>query len=257
MRVILLIEDYLKEIRKTLDIYIDGSRRLDYDRMISVVHPDARLYYGGNEKSRLLYEHWKGTPEHLKEVNLDDYYNKTRIEICSIEAESTIGFAKVIFHTFFDYKYIDYHTLIKVQNDWKIIDKVSYLIESPEEKKIGINENELHKVLDTISTYIDSGKKLDFNLMCSLAHPEGRIFIGGEMSSKNLITHWKEEQERTKNLNKDTWGKKIQAIILSARIDGLLAHFKLQNGINWLDFHTLVKYDDSWKFVNKVSHKLK
>lgn len=257
MRVVLLKEDHLNEIRKVLDIYIEGSRRLDYDQMISVVHPDARLYYGGMERSKILYEHWKGTPAHLRDINPDDYYKKTAIEVCFIESEETIAFAKVIYHTYFDYKYIDYHSLIKIQNNWKIIDKVSYLLESPEQGKAETNEIELHEVLAAFKVYLESVQKLDFELMRSLAHPEGRIYIGGELPSKNLIVHWKEDQERTKNLDRETWAKKIKITPLSIRVDGLIAHFKLQFGSSWLDYHTLVKYDGSWKLVNKVSHRIK
>ncbi|NPE09425.1 MAG: hypothetical protein GNW80_14155 [Asgard group archaeon] len=90
-------------VKKTMEIYIEGSRRLDYDTMISVVHPDARLFL--SEKQT--------------------YYKKTTIEILSIEVEGKIASVKLNYNNW----YYDFHNLIKIGSDWKIVDKVSHKIE--------------------------------------------------------------------------------------------------------------------------------
>jgi len=111
-------------VKKTIEIYIEGSRRLDYDKVITVVHPDARLFIGDEQTSKNLYEHWLQGLDRFKDTDLDEYYKKTKIEILSIEVVGTIASVKLNYNNY----YYDFHNLIKIGNDWKIVDKVSHEI---------------------------------------------------------------------------------------------------------------------------------
>ncbi|MCG3254403.1 MAG: hypothetical protein H7648_11210, partial [Candidatus Heimdallarchaeota archaeon] len=46
-----MITSEYDNVKKTMEIYIEGSRHLDYDTIISVVHPDARLFISEKETS--------------------------------------------------------------------------------------------------------------------------------------------------------------------------------------------------------------
>ncbi|MCK5046152.1 MAG: nuclear transport factor 2 family protein [Candidatus Heimdallarchaeota archaeon] len=111
-------------VKKTMEIYIEGSRRLDYDKKISVVHPDARLFISEELKSKNLYEHWLKGQDRFKDTDRDEYYKKTTIEILSIEIEGKIASVKLNYNNW----YYDFHNLIKIDSDWKIVDKVSHKI---------------------------------------------------------------------------------------------------------------------------------
>ena len=52
------------------------------------------------------------------------------------------------------------------------------------------------EVKEVVDTYIRSVLTLDMQLMLSVAHKDGRIFIGGRDTSKHLFDHWDEEDER-------------------------------------------------------------
>ena len=114
-----------ENVRKAMEIYIEGSRRLDYDKMIESVHPDARLFIGNQSKSKNLYEHWKQGMDRFKDTDKEEYYKNTIIEILSIQVEGTIANVKLNYNSW----YYDFHNLIKIGDDWKIVDKVSHKIE--------------------------------------------------------------------------------------------------------------------------------
>ncbi|MGC9781416.1 MAG: nuclear transport factor 2 family protein [Candidatus Heimdallarchaeota archaeon] len=112
-------------VRKTMEIYIEASRWLDYDKVISVVHPDAQLFIGNTSESKNLYKHWKQGLERFKDIDREEYNKNTKIEILLIEVEGTIANVKLNYNS----RYYDFHNLIKINEEWKIVDKVSHEIE--------------------------------------------------------------------------------------------------------------------------------
>ncbi len=119
-----MTQDEKALVRKTMEVYIEASRWLDYDKVISVIHPDARLFIGNAAKSKNLYEHWKQGLERFKDIDREEYYKNTKIEILSIEVEGTIANVKLNYNS----RYYDFHNLIKIDEEWKIVDKVSHEI---------------------------------------------------------------------------------------------------------------------------------
>ncbi|TET27917.1 MAG: hypothetical protein E3J70_10925 [Candidatus Heimdallarchaeota archaeon] len=120
-----MITSEYDNVKKTMEIYIEGSRRLDYDTVLSVTHPDARLFLGDEQTSKNLREHWLSGLDRFKDTDRDEHYKKTMIEILSIEVVGTIASVKLNFNNW----YYDFHNMIKIGNDWKIVDKVSHKIE--------------------------------------------------------------------------------------------------------------------------------
>jgi len=97
--------------------------------MISVVHPDARLFLGNVETSKKLYEHWKPDPVRFPdEKSKKEWYNKAIIKILSIQIEGTIASVKLQFANW----YYDFHNFVKISGEWKMVDKVSSKIEHHE-----------------------------------------------------------------------------------------------------------------------------
>jgi len=114
-----------ENIKKTMEIYIEGQRRLDMDQVISVVHPDARLFISDKEKSKNCYEHWLEGLDRFKDVDKEERYRNTTITILSIDIIGKIASVKLNYNNL----YYDFHNLIKIGSDWKIVDKVSHKIE--------------------------------------------------------------------------------------------------------------------------------
>jgi len=113
-----------ENVKKTMEIYIEGQRRLDMNLLETVVHPDARLFISDEQISKNLFEHWSAGLDRFKNTDMDEYYKKTSITILSIDIIGKIASVKLNYNNW----YYDFHNLIKIGNDWKIVDKVSHKI---------------------------------------------------------------------------------------------------------------------------------
>ena len=94
------------QVKKTIETYIEGSKRLDYDMVTSVVHPDARLFAGNDDLSKNLYEHWKTDfARHRERYSPEEFSNMwgDKIEILSIEVDGSIARAKLTSGWWIDY----------------------------------------------------------------------------------------------------------------------------------------------------------
>jgi hypothetical protein len=91
--------------------------------------------------------------------------------------------------------------------------------------------------------------------MRSVAHQDGRIFIGNTSTSKNLHDHWADDDELLKDANRVSALKKMELELLTLQVEGTIAFAKIRIG-GWLDYHILVKTLKGWKLVDKVSHKM-
>ena len=111
------------------------------------------------------------------------------------------------------------------------------------------------EVKDVMDTYFRSVRSLDFKLMRSVTHKDGRIFLGNESTSKNLHDHWSDEEGELIDEERKKMIKKMRLELLSIEAEGTIANVKLRMG-NWLDFHNLVKTPKGWKIITKVSHRI-
>ena len=118
-----------------------------------------------------------------------------------------------------------------------------------------MSEESFEEVKKIMDIYIKSVKTLDFELMCSVAHKDGRIFIGNTSTSKNLHDHWADDNRRFTPERKEEMKKKMKVKLLSLQVDGSIASAKIRMG-GWIDYHNLVKTPEGWKIINKVSHQV-
>ena len=237
-----------ENVRKTLDRYIEGTKRLDYDMVISAVHHDGRLFVGNSDTSKNLLLHWQSDMERHKETDRKAWYEMFQVPILAIEIEGTIAFAKLRMRAWYDF-----HNLVKIKDEWKIVGKVSHKITEQDNKDI----TEIEQLREAIETYIQGSRELDYSKMVSVVHPDARLFLGNEETSKNLYIHWKPDPVRfgTEEAKRD-WYEKAIIKILSIKIEGTIANVKLQFADWYFDFHNYVKTSAGWKMVDKVSHKI-
>jgi hypothetical protein len=112
-------------VKETIETYIMGSRQLDYEKTISVVHPDGRMFIGQENISKNLYEHWKkGFPKQIERYGHERFYDMYKVDIVSIEVNGTIAYAKIS-----SGNWVDYHGLVLVNNEWKIVSKLSHYVQ--------------------------------------------------------------------------------------------------------------------------------
>jgi len=116
-------------------------------------------------------------------------------------------------------------------------------------------DNEYEEVKRIVDRYIKSVKTLDTELMISVAHKDGRMFIGGRDTSKNLKDHWGEEDERFSPEKKAEFASQMRCELLGLMVEGTIAFAKIRLN-SYIDYHNLVKTSEGWKFVDKVSHRI-
>ena len=111
------------------------------------------------------------------------------------------------------------------------------------------------EVKDVMDIYLKSVRTLDFKLMRSVAHKDGRIFIGGRSTSKNLHDHWADDERMFTDEERVKMLKRMSVDILSIEVEGTIANVKMRMG-GWYDFHNLVKTPEGWKIITKTSHQI-
>ncbi|MFX0061692.1 MAG: nuclear transport factor 2 family protein [Candidatus Hermodarchaeota archaeon] len=107
----------LDRVKKTMETYIEDSRTLNYEKTISVVHPDGRMFIGDDGISKNLYEHWKvGFAKHLEKTTPEEFSKRMNFEIQSIQVDGSIARVKIKCG-----RWTDYHSL--ALKDSPIIDR--------------------------------------------------------------------------------------------------------------------------------------
>ena len=113
--------------RVLLENYIKGHATGQGEYMRKAFHPDARLqwYRDGKYQTRTLDEFVAGFKG---EVAPDEAGRKRRIE--SLDINGNAGMAKIVL----DYptvKFTDYMSLLKIGDEWKIVNKIFYAEQKP------------------------------------------------------------------------------------------------------------------------------
>jgi hypothetical protein len=241
-----------KEVKEVMETYIDSVKELDFELMRSVAHPDGRIFIGNTSSSKNLHNHWADDEELLADANRVKALKSMEVKLLALQTEGTIAYAKIRMGS-----WLDNHILVKTLDGWKLVDKVSHKIDDDlvQDYANQISEGTYSEVKKVMDTYIHTVKELDFTLMRTVAHVDGRIFLGNTSTSKNLHVHWGDDNRQYSPERKEELKKKMRVTLLSLHVDGTIAFAKIfMNG--WIDYHNLVKTLDGWKLVNKVSHKV-
>ncbi|NHJ40181.1 MAG: nuclear transport factor 2 family protein, partial [Asgard group archaeon] len=252
MRVNRVSDEVFNEVMKVVDTYFKSVRTLDFKLMRSVAHNDGRIFLGNTSTSKNLHDHWADDDELLTDTNRVETLKKMKLELLTLQVDGTIAFVKIRMGN-----WLDYHILVKTLECWKFVDKVSHKVIEINSNKTMIkkmDENPFEEVKKVIDIYLKSVRNLDFTLMGTVTHTDGRIFLGNTSTSKNLHDHWADDNRRYTPEKKKELKKKMRVKLLALQVDDSIAYAKIRMG-GWIDYHNLVKTTEGWKLINKVSHK--
>ena len=114
--------DDLSLIQKSIQCYLEGAKAGDSDIMKPGFHAEATMFgYIGED---LI----SGTIENLYNWNNENGpAPEITSEITHVDIEGTIATARVESDNWTGYKFTDFFTLLKIDNEWKIINKVFHL----------------------------------------------------------------------------------------------------------------------------------
>src|SRR6185436_206162 len=109
-------------IAKTIQHYIDGGKTGNTEEMKKAFHPDATIFgYIGNDL-------FAGPIQGLFDWN-DQNGAATELEgrITSIDLVGTAATARIELDNCSGHRFTDFFTLLKVDGEWKVMNKVFYL----------------------------------------------------------------------------------------------------------------------------------
>ncbi len=109
-------DDRIAEIEKVIHNYFIGRKNANIDLLDKSFSEDAKLAYSDNEKIYFISKN-----EYLEKVKSDGP-NEIDTQILDIDNKGNMGYAKTVF-TYKDKTYIDYLTLLKQKDNWKIVSK--------------------------------------------------------------------------------------------------------------------------------------
>lgn len=121
--------DEVENIQKSLDIFVDGLRSLDYDK-ISEIFFEKALSCGSvkGDIHHVYRDHWKEMAEQARAQGEDlesstANYNIKSLNIignaASVIIDLTFGTGEKITE-----RYIDFYHMLKVENKWCIVNKI-------------------------------------------------------------------------------------------------------------------------------------
>ena len=249
-------ENRYQALQQILVAYITATKEMDSDKLCSLLHPDARIYNSDSMDSRKLQLHWQEIPPHMKNLDKDQYRNKTKMNITSITIDGTIAHTVISVQTYFNYEYLDMHAFLWAKNQWQMISKVSHLIKIPGETTEKPSGKEIEEIIHFMNSYIATCFQLDFKQMRNLAHPEARMFISGQVHSENLHDHWIEDEQKFQGKDPDKWASNKNIFLQGVDVRDGIALVKLQFAEKWLDLHQLLKIGKKWYILNKLSQPI-
>ena len=112
----------VQQIQDTIQHYIDGAKSGNSNDMKPAFHEEATMFgYIGDDlitgSIQNLYD-WNDQNGPAKDI---------KSEIANIEIEGTAASARVESDNWTGYKFTDFFTLLKIDGQWKIINKVFHL----------------------------------------------------------------------------------------------------------------------------------
>jgi hypothetical protein len=241
-----------EQVKEVINTYFKSLKTLDFKLMRSVAHLDGRIYIGNSSTSKNLHDHWADDEKLLADKKRVEVLKKMVVKLLALQIEGSIAFAKIQMGN-----WLDHHILVKTLEGWKLVDKVSHRIDEnlSNDYTNQISQETYKEVNKVMDIYIQTVMELDFTLMRTVAHADGRIFLGNTSTSKNLHDHWGDDNRQYSPEKKAELIKKMRIKLLALQVEGTIAFAKIfMNG--WIDYHNLVKTPDGWKMVDKVSHKI-
>ena len=114
--------DDVRLIKETIQLYLNGARSGDSEIMKPAFHEQATMF--GFIGEDLV----TGTIQNLYDWNNENGPASGILsEITNIDIEGTIATVRVESDNWTGYKFTDFFTLLKLDNNWKIINKVFHL----------------------------------------------------------------------------------------------------------------------------------
>lgn len=245
-----------KELVKVpLNNYLQAHATGNPELILKAFYKDARIMaFQGDKFSNLSVEEFAGFFK--GKVADDEAQRKRTIE--SIDVSGTAAIAKITL----DYptvKFTDYMTLLKIDGEWKIVNKAFFA--DPRNKTAGkVNfksaVEEKQAVETTLKTFLQATKTGNAELLKQTLLPEGnqKYVENNKYSSKTypeFLIKFAEVRKGKPAADDENRKRTIESIEISgnAAVAKLIADYP---DTKYFEYLALLKIGDEWKIVNNV-----
>lgn len=174
--------DEIDFITVPLENYLSGHIKGDKAILGKALHSEGKLSYIRDAKYAKLE-----FPDYLSGMklrNLDDGVKRIPY-IKSIEVTGSVAIAKLVL----DYSSIfftDYMTLLKIQGEWKITNKIAYSVRDPQNNKA--ESANIIEVMAPLKRYLEAFKTGDTEHLATVFHNEAKFMsvTSGEFKALTL-----------------------------------------------------------------------
>ncbi|WNJ18514.1 nuclear transport factor 2 family protein [Pontibacter sp. G13] len=249
----------IREIRKTLNFYFEGVNFGDINAIAEAYHPHAYLTYVDVESGE--YQKFQ-IGEYLTTLSqLPERKHCRDMLLESLDVTGEVALAKtVITWQHLPKRMTDYITIMKVDDEWRIISRVSYTewasFETPHITRQDRKATQI-EIYQTIRDYLSGGQTHDGEIFKKAFHPQADMAF---VHPKHKTCQRLSMQDYLNLHARQSPNRKRQQIIESVDITGNIAVAKVKlryKKINAMitDYICLVKTDGKWQITHKASHK--
>ena len=241
-------------IKIPLENYLQGHATGKGEFMQKAIYPESRLLFvrDGKLNQRTTAEYIKGSSGKPAD---DEASRKRWVEMVEIQGNAAI--AKIVL----DYPtayFVDYFALLKIDGEWKIVNKSFDLIRrtKPTEKVSFTATNEEKKaVAIPLENYIKAQATGKGEFMRMALHTEAKVMF----FSDGKFTQWSAEDFAGRFTGKaaDDEAKRKQSFkILDIAGNAAIARVTLEYPtVKFTDYMTLLKIEGEWKIINKTFYR--
>ncbi|MCK4896840.1 MAG: nuclear transport factor 2 family protein, partial [Candidatus Heimdallarchaeota archaeon] len=263
-----------KLIKKTLQNYTKAFQKWDIGKLVAAFHPEAKTTWyipeRGGYISGMCYGWIRGFIKNKKEKLVIGYTTFDE----KIDQSGTAAYVRFRFLVE-DGEYsrdtTDYLTLLKIGEDWNIVNKSGFTMDKTVEEIAKIKEektktnrnipNELELITLKLKTYAEAFDEWDIEKIRNVFHPEVRVNSVDDETNKfkcqtRSIGVWKEvfENHQKDNVKFKTQIEFIDQLGTSAVVRMRWLATKENFRAVTVDYLTFLKVDGDWLIVNKTCH---
>jgi hypothetical protein len=240
------LDNDIEAIIVPLENYLSGHIKGDKDILGKALHTEGKLSYLRNGKYAKLE-----FPDYLSGMklrNVEDGVQRIPY-IKSIEVSGSIAIAKLVL----DYSsmlFTDYMTLLKINGEWKITNKIAYSVRDPKNNKA--ESANIIEVMAPLKRYMQAYKTSDSEHLAALFHNEAKIMsiTNGQFIAQTL-KHFIDSVKPLSVKSEAMTSHSIQSIDVTGNVAVGKVIFSYASS-SIIQYLSLLKIDGEWKIINNA-----
>ncbi|GAC17662.1 nuclear transport factor 2 family protein [Paraglaciecola arctica] len=236
----------IESITVPLENYLGGHLKGDKSMLGKALHSEGKLSYLRDGKYAKLE-----FPDYLSGMklrNLDDGVRRIPY-IKSIEVTGNVAIAKLVL----DYSSIlftDYMTLLNINGEWKITNKIAYSVRDPQNNKV--ERANIIEVMAPLKRYMLAYNNGDTEHLSAVFHNKANIMSISKGQYKTLtLKRYIESFKHLKSKGEGMISHQIQSIDTTGNAAIAKVILNFPNSII-TQYLSLLKIDGEWKIVNNA-----